>query len=85
MLTSCNKNYCEGGVKAVFQDETGLDGCGMLIKLKNGKFLEPKNLADFDVNPPNGQKIWVSYHLAESGVSTCMVGDLVVVDCLTNR
>lgn len=85
LSASCQKNACSDSVKATFVDATGTDGCGMIIELTNGKFLEPKNLNDFDVVPKNGKKIWVSYHLAQTGGTVCMIGDVVILDCITER
>lgn len=83
-LPSCRKKDCIGAEKATFKDLTGLDGCGYVIELENGKRLEPVNLSEFSITPVNGSKIWVKYHLFEGG-SICMVGDLVEVDCISER
>jgi hypothetical protein len=85
LLSACKKNVCSGSVKAEFTDATGIGGCGMVIKLNNGKVLEPKNLEAFTLTPQEGQKIWVSYHLAEGGGTVCMIGDVVVLDCVVER
>lgn len=85
LFFSCQKSSCEGAVKAKFLDATGLDGCGMLIELNNGKTIEPRNLDEFDIVPKDGDKIWVSYHLAQNGVTICMVGDVVIIDCIQKR
>jgi hypothetical protein len=84
-LFSCKKGDCEDAEKATFKDATGTDGCGMLIELSDGKLLEPQNLNEFDITVEDGNKIWVSYHLAESGGTICMVGDVVVIDCISER
>jgi hypothetical protein len=84
ILTSCKKEPCSGAQKAIFKDLSGLDGCGLVIELENGKKLEPINLSEFSITPENGRKIWVKYHLFEGG-SICMVGDIVKVDCITER
>lgn len=83
-LSSCQKGDCSNAVKGEFKDLTGLDGCGMVIELSNGEKIEPRNLSDFNVEPEDGKKIWVKYHLAEGG-SICMVGDIVRIDCITER
>lgn len=85
LCSACQKNACSDSVKATFHDATGTDGCGMVIKLKNGEFIEPKNLGDFNIEAQHGEKIWVSYHLAQNGGTVCMIGDLVIVDCITRR
>lgn len=85
LLVSCQKNSCSDSVKAKFLDATGTGGCGMVIELKDGKLIEPKNLGDFEITPRNGEKIWVSYHLAQTGGTVCMIGDVVIIDCITKR
>lgn len=85
LLLSCQKKSCPDPVKASFVDATGTDGCGMLIELGNGQLLEPRNLDDFDIEPENGAKIWVNYHPAQSGATVCMIGDVVVIDCIVKR
>ena len=85
LICSCQKNPCSGSVKAKFHDAAGTDGCGMVIELNNGKFIEPKNLDDFNIEPQHGEKIWVSYHLAQSGGTVCMIGDIVIIDCINLR
>lgn len=85
LTLSCEKNACSDSVKATFHDATGTDGCGMVIELANGKFIEPKNLDEFAIEPHHGDKIWVSYHLATNGGTICMIGDVVLIDCITKR
>lgn len=85
LIFSCKKSTCSDAVKAKFLDATGTDGCGMLIELKNGDRIEPKNLGDFDIVPKNGKKIWVSYHTAENAFTICMMGDVVNIDCISER
>jgi len=80
-----NAQACENAQKAKFKDLTGLDGCGMVIQLQNGSYLEPTNLCDIDIEIKDGQKIWVSYHIAPNLSSICMVGDIVVIDCIAPR
>lgn len=84
-MTSCQKSTCEGAVKATIKDATGTDGCGILIQLQNGDHLEPRNLEELGFDANNGQKVWVSYHLDPNGVSICMVGDPVEIDCIEKR
>tara|TARA_B110000285_G_C14871645_1_gene489495 strand:- start:442 stop:732 length:291 start_codon:yes stop_codon:yes gene_type:complete len=84
LLYSCNKNNCS--VKAEIRDLTGLDGCGFVIELENGDRVEPLNLSDYDVDIEDGNKIWVSYHATNSFIgSICMVGQIVEIDCVSNR
>lgn len=85
LLASCSKNVCENSEKAEFKDLTGLDGCGYVIELSNGDRLEAINLGDFDIEVTDGKKIWVNYHLSSGMVSICMVGEIVEIDCISER
>jgi hypothetical protein len=83
-FVSCNRTSCENAQAATIQDYTGLDGCGLVIKLQSGEVLEPVNLNDFNITPTDGMKVWVKYH--EVGMmSICMVGPTVEIDCLSKR
>ena len=84
-LSGCNKSTCENAQKAKFKDLTGLDGCGMVIELPNGSYLEPTNLNEMDIEMTDGKKIWVSYHSLPNMASICMVGDIVEIDCIAPR
>ncbi|MCE2865702.1 MAG: hypothetical protein ACK5H3_06380 [Flavobacteriia bacterium] len=84
LIFSCNRTSCENAQAATIVDYTGLDGCGLVIKLQNGEVLEPINLHDFNITPTDGMKVWVKYH--EVGLaSICMVGPTVEIDCLAKR
>ncbi|MFN5653909.1 MAG: hypothetical protein ACK465_09830 [Flavobacteriia bacterium] len=84
LIFSCNRTSCENAQAATIVDYTGLDGCGLVIKLQNGEVLEPINLHDFNITPTDGMKVWVKYH--EVGLaSICMVGPTVELDCLAKR
>tara|TARA_B110000285_G_C14534868_1_gene342389 strand:+ start:158 stop:466 length:309 start_codon:yes stop_codon:yes gene_type:complete len=86
LLLACNKNKCADSVKAELKDLTGLDGCGFVVELENGSKLEPLNLSNFDIELKDGKKVWVSYHLTNIFIgTTCMVGDIVEIDCIANR
>jgi hypothetical protein len=83
-LFSCERTSCENAQAATIEDYTGLDGCGLVIKLQSGEVLEPINLNDFNITPTDGMKVWVKYH--EVGMmSICMVGPTVEIDCLSKR
>lgn len=83
-LFSCNRTSCENAQAATIEDYTGLDGCGLVIKLQNGTVLEPTNLNDFGITPTDGMKVWIKYHEIAGG-SICMVGQIVEIDCLAKR
>ncbi len=84
IFSACERTSCENAQAATIEDYTGLDGCGLVIKLQNGEVLEPTNLNDFNISPTDGMKVWVKYHEV-SGGSICMVGPIVEIDCITKR
>lgn len=87
---------CPTGMHARVEDHTGLDGCGYLLKLDNGQYLEPM-LFGFCGTPPisdevkqhplygftfrDGMEVLVDYEKVEGG-SICMVGPLVEITCI---
>jgi hypothetical protein len=83
LTVSCAKKY-ECGEPAILKNYTGLDCCGWVIKLEDGKVIEPINLNSYVSNPVDGQEIYVSYH-ADSLFGCCMVGDIVQIDCLEEK
>lgn len=87
LLSACSKNddVCDNAQKGKLVDYTGLDGCGWLIELDNGKRLEPTNLSDFTIDRQDNQKVWISYQAAPSMGSICMVGEMVLIDCIAEH
>jgi len=85
IFSACNRTSCENAQAATIEDYTGLDGCGLVIKLQNGNVLEPVNLNDFNITPTDGMKVWVKYHEVSGMASICMVGPIVEIDCLAKR
>ena len=86
-ITGCNKNNgCpNNSEKATIVDSTANDSCGILIKLSDGTKLEPTNLSEYPfVNLEQGQLVWVKYKEA-AGASTCGLGDIVKLKCLSER
>ena len=85
-IHSCNKDSeCENSHSAKLVNMTGLDGCSWMIELNNGTKLEPTNLNDFNINLQENQKIWVVYHNAAQMASICMHGEIVTIDCISER
>lgn len=84
LFASCNRTSCENAQAATIEDYTGLDGCGLVIKLQSGEVLEPVNLNSFNLTPTDGMKVWVKYHEVGLG-SICMVGPTIEIDCLAKR
>lgn len=85
IFSACNRTSCENAQAATIEDYTGLDGCGLVIKLQNGEVLEPVNLNDFNLTPTDGMKVWVKYHEVSGMASICMVGPIVEIDCLAKH
>ena len=86
LLISCKKeSECENSHIAKLVNMTGLDGCSWMIELNNGAKLEPTNLNDFSINLQENKKIWVVYHTAAQMASICMHGEIVTIDCISER
>lgn len=82
---------------ATVRDLRGLDGCGFVFELADGKRLEPQILY-YCGTPPlpkeatenpltgfdfvEGKKVKIGYEILESQASICMVGDVVKITCL---
>lgn len=63
-------------------DYTGLDGCGLMIRLDNGEVLEPAEMVpDFSLKP--GQRVMLSYTDLFDRASICMAGRIVRIDCIS--
>ena len=63
-------------------DYTGLDGCGLMIRLDNGEVLEPAEMVpDFVLKP--GQRVRLSYTDLFDRASICMAGRIVRIDCIS--
>lgn len=83
---SCNKeSECDNSQRAKLVNMTGLDGCSWIIEINNGTKLEPINLNDFSINLKENKKIWVVYHTAPQMASICMAGEIVTIDCISER
>jgi hypothetical protein len=73
----------KGYKKGTIVDMTGLDGCGFMIKLENGKTLEPNQL-DAQFKKKN-LPVWVKYSIPKSVFSICMAGQLINLTAIENR
>jgi hypothetical protein len=70
----------EGYQSVTLQDLTGLDACGLVLKLNNSnEMLEPLNLNDFSINLITGNEYWIKYEINLRYGSFCMVGDVVTL------
>jgi hypothetical protein len=96
--TSLEPSDCN--VAATVRDLTGLDGCGWVFELSDGKRLEPERALFFCGTPPlpkeitedplynfewaDGKAVYISYQELEAG-SVCMVGPVVKITCIRER
>lgn len=67
------------------RDFTGLDGCGLMIVMADGRRLEPASLPDSSFTLREGQQIRFSYQSAPELMSVCMGGPLVHLTCIALR
>lgn len=100
IVSACSKEKITTSncsVEATVRDLTGLDGCGYVFELNDGKKLEPQilmycgtmPLSPEVTNDPlynfqfvDGKRVKISYEQVE-GASICMVGPMVKITCLT--
>lgn len=62
-------------------DYTGLDACGFMVELEDGKKLEPKSWpADF--TPADGMRVELNYREITSVGSICMAGTIAEILCI---
>lgn len=85
-FASCKKNNgCYNSEKAKVRDFTSTDSCSIVFELEDGTKLEPTNLAEFaSLDYNEGDLVWLSYKPA-SGASTCGLGDIVEIKCVSER
>ncbi|MBT1689701.1 hypothetical protein [Dawidia soli] len=82
---------CEGGVDATVVDLAGLDGCQYVFELSDGARLLPQMPAEGTAGDPlsnfifgAGKKVTITYE-AVDGMTTCMAGKLVKINCLVEH
>lgn len=100
-LAACSKeqvakrNNC--GTLATVRDLRGLDGCGFVFELADGKRLEPFRMF-YCGTPPipqeqmqdplinfefvDGKQVKIGYEVMENQASICMVGSIVKITCI---
>lgn len=81
------KSYTQGACGCTFKytgrvvDYTGVDGCGLMIELENGKVLEPLKVpTGFDLQA--GHRVELNYRAITTHASACMAGELADVVCI---
>lgn len=82
---------------ATVRDLRGLDGCGFVFELADGKRLEPQILyycgtpplpKEITENPlynfefADGKQVKIGYEILKNQASICMVGEVVQIICL---
>jgi len=73
----------EGYVSGTIVDMTGLDGCGYMIRLENGKKLEPSHIEE--QFRQNDLPVWIKYSIPKSAISICMAGQMVTLSAIHKR
>ena len=68
--------------KGIVTDMTGLDGCGMMIKLDNGTSLQPVVLPQGFVLQKD-KKVKLRYIILKNRMSTCMSGPVVQITSIS--
>ncbi len=88
-VDSCSSTRCDTlvikpeawcSLTGVVVDETGLDGCGLMIRLDNGEMLEPAIMPDFRLRP--GMRVRLAYTELTDVATICMAGKVVQIDCI---
>lgn len=80
--TNLKTEDCINSVEGTLIDMTGLDGCGWMIKLKDGKKVNPTNLKRFNITLTANKKITFSYTKNNNLVGICMAGQIVDITCI---
>lgn len=66
---------------ATVRDLTGLDGCGKVLVLADGRRLQPMGSVWQRFQSHDGQNVYIAFTLT-SGVSSCMVGPTAELSCI---
>lgn len=75
---------CKNAVLVTLRNRAGLDGCGWVLQLENGKNLEPLNLKQYaNLQLQDGKKLLIEYEVQPMAVSICMIGQIVKITCLS--
>jgi hypothetical protein len=68
---------------AMAVDMTGLDGCKILLVLKDGTRLLPAEMPEVDFELENGLQLRINYEVLEDQVSICMAeSEIVKITCI---
>lgn len=97
-LTACHSESVElvnsCSYSATVEDHSDLDGCGYLLRLENGEYLDPVwpyfcQTPPYEVEDPmkdfeyvQGKRIRIDFEYLEGFASACMKGDAAVINCV---
>lgn len=100
MMFQCVDDYIEGtcSTPATIKDLSGLDGCGYVLELEDGTYLQPYMPVLYCGTPPlpkevtedplfnfrfeDGKKVFISYSILKGHFNTCMAGSLAKITCI---
>ena len=74
----------ENYTMATVVNMTGLDGCGYLLKLEDGKKLEPDKPLE-ETFRVDGLPVWVKFQMTKGMASICMAGQIVRISHIEKR
>lgn len=82
-IFSAEKRHAKQGYQKAIVTVLELDGCGWMIQLEDGSYLEPLNLTkEFkEINT----EIWVKYTEDSQHASVCMAGKIVTITDIKKR
>ena len=96
-LSSEQSSFRQWQTLATVRDLRGLDGCGFVFELADGKRLEPFRMF-YCGTPPipqeqiqdplinfefvDGKQVKIGYEVMENQASICMVGSIVKITCI---
>lgn len=76
------KTTAKCATNGIVRNMAGLDGCGFLIELEDGRKVEPVVMEDKSFKFKDGQKIRFTYEQEREMMSVCMGGMTVRVTCI---
>ncbi|HVI43830.1 MAG TPA: hypothetical protein VM802_03140 [Chitinophaga sp.] len=76
------KGHAECRYEGTVKDMSGLDGCGMMIELKDGSRLQPVEFKEPGFTLKDGQHVKLNYTELKDRMTTCMSGKVVRVECI---
>ena len=83
--TACTKNNgCPNSSnKAIVRDFSDIDTCGIVFELEDGSKVEPMNLSEWQAFEfVDEQLVWLKFKKVP-GQSTCQLGDVVRINCVS--